>query len=152
MSSACSASMKAQVPPVFCISAITWSESVVLPEDSGPKISIMRPFGSPPTPSARSSDSDPVGQTSMFCGSRLSDMRMMAPLPNCFSMLASAMDNAFLRSSPSLRSTGWERAPFFVAMMFVLTESVRFTRSSEKFSIIFRTRIKRSFFGDYAQK
>ncbi len=36
VSSACSASMKAQVPPSFCISAITCSVSVVLPEDSGP--------------------------------------------------------------------------------------------------------------------
>ena len=35
-SSACSASMKAQVPPGFCISAMTCSVSVVLPEDSGP--------------------------------------------------------------------------------------------------------------------
>ncbi|KAG1252329.1 hypothetical protein G6F66_015220 [Rhizopus arrhizus] len=35
-SSACSASTKAQVPPIFCISAMTCSVSVVLPEDSGP--------------------------------------------------------------------------------------------------------------------
>jgi len=35
-SSACSASMNAQVPPSFCISAMTCSVSVVLPEDSGP--------------------------------------------------------------------------------------------------------------------
>ena len=35
-SSACSASMKAQVPASFCISEMTCSVSVVLPEDSGP--------------------------------------------------------------------------------------------------------------------
>ncbi len=35
-SSACSASMKAQVPPSFCISAMTCSVRVVLPLDSGP--------------------------------------------------------------------------------------------------------------------
>ncbi|CFN64066.1 Uncharacterised protein [Bordetella pertussis] len=35
-SSACSASTKAQVPPSFCISAMTCSVSVVLPDDSGP--------------------------------------------------------------------------------------------------------------------
>ncbi|MNC85170.1 hypothetical protein D3C83_07550 [compost metagenome] len=35
-SSACSASMKAAVPPSFCIWAMTESASVVLPEDSGP--------------------------------------------------------------------------------------------------------------------
>lgn len=35
-SSACSASMNAAVPPSFCISAITCSVSVVLPDDSGP--------------------------------------------------------------------------------------------------------------------
>ena len=31
-----------------------------MPEDSGPKISTMRPRGRPPMPSARSSASDPV--------------------------------------------------------------------------------------------
>ena len=36
MSSACSASTKAQVPPIFCISAMTCKVSVVLPDDSGP--------------------------------------------------------------------------------------------------------------------
>ena len=58
------------------------------------------------TPSARSRPSEPVETTSMFCCSTPSAMRMIAPLPNCFSMLASAAFNAFLRSSPSLRSTG----------------------------------------------
>ena len=36
VSKACSASTKAQVPPSFCISAMTCSVKVVLPEDSGP--------------------------------------------------------------------------------------------------------------------
>jgi len=40
---------------------MTWSASVVFPEDSGPKISVTRPRGIPPTPSAWSSSSDPVG-------------------------------------------------------------------------------------------
>ena len=35
-SSACSASMKAAVPPAFCAEATTWSARVVLPEASGP--------------------------------------------------------------------------------------------------------------------
>ena len=33
---------------------------VVLPEDSGPKISLMRPRGNPPTPERMSSEIDPV--------------------------------------------------------------------------------------------
>ncbi len=32
-----------------------------MPDDSGPKISMTRPRGTPPTPSARSRESDPVG-------------------------------------------------------------------------------------------
>ena len=36
VSNACSASTKAQVPPIFCISATTCKVRVVLPEDSGP--------------------------------------------------------------------------------------------------------------------
>ena len=35
-SRACSASIKAQVPPNFCISATACKVNVVLPEDSGP--------------------------------------------------------------------------------------------------------------------
>ena len=102
-SSACSASMKAHVPPIFCISAMTCRESVVLPEDSGPNTSMMRPRGRPPTPSARSRPREPVDTVSMSSTSAPSAMRMMAPLPNCFSILASATLSAFLRSSPSQR-------------------------------------------------
>ena len=35
-SSACSASMKAAMPPAFCALATAWSATVVLPDDSGP--------------------------------------------------------------------------------------------------------------------
>ena len=53
--------MKATTPPRFCASAMTCWQTVVLPDDSGPKISVIRPRGMPPTPSARSSAMDPVG-------------------------------------------------------------------------------------------
>jgi hypothetical protein len=36
-------------------------QTVVLPDDSGPKISVIRPRGMPPTPRARSSAMEPVG-------------------------------------------------------------------------------------------
>src|SRR5919198_583632 len=55
--------MNAQTPPIFCACAMISYTSVVLPEDSGPKISTIRPRGTPPTPSARSSESAPVGIT-----------------------------------------------------------------------------------------
>ena len=48
------------MPPTFCASATTCSAMVVLPEDSGPKISEMRPRGNPPTPSAASTEMEPV--------------------------------------------------------------------------------------------
>ncbi len=41
------------------------SESVVFPDDSGPKISIMRPRGTPPMPSAQSRPIEPVGIASI---------------------------------------------------------------------------------------
>jgi hypothetical protein len=52
-----------------------------LPDDSGPKISTIRPRGSPPMPSARSSDSDPV-ETAPTETAAWSLMRMTDPLPN----------------------------------------------------------------------
>ena len=68
-SSACSTSMKAAIPPLRCASAMTCWQTVVLPDDSGPKISLIRPRGMPPTPSARSSAMDPVGIESTACRS-----------------------------------------------------------------------------------
>ena len=53
----------------------------------------MRPRGTPPTPSARSSESDPVeiAATGIFVSS---PMRMIAPLPNAFSICPSAAVSA----------------------------------------------------------
>jgi len=39
--------MKAATPPFRWAEATAWSASVVLPLDSGPKISMMRPRGNP---------------------------------------------------------------------------------------------------------
>jgi hypothetical protein len=53
--------MNAATPPRRWASAITCWQIVVLPDDSGPKISVIRPRGMPPTPRARSSAIEPVG-------------------------------------------------------------------------------------------
>ena len=53
--------MNATTPPRAWASARTCWQTVVLPDDSGPKISVIRPRGMPPTPSARSSAIEPVG-------------------------------------------------------------------------------------------
>ena len=65
-SRACSASMKAATPPVFWQLAMMCRVSVVLPDDSGPKISSTRPLGTPTPPRAMSSERDPVGMPSML--------------------------------------------------------------------------------------
>ena len=64
---------------------MTWRESVVLPEDSGPKISTTRPRGMPPIPSAASTASEPVGITAIVVSGR-SPSRMIEPFPNCRSI------------------------------------------------------------------
>ena len=63
------------MPPIFWASAITCSAMVVLPDDSGPKISEMRPRGNPPMPSAKSTEIEPVemagtGTCTGFCDPR----------------------------------------------------------------------------------
>src|SRR5215470_7511753 len=85
-SSACSASTNAAIPPAFCASAITWSVIVVFPEDSGPKTSITRPRGKPPTPSAASKEIAPVEMTEIGTIASFEPSRMIDPLPNCFSI------------------------------------------------------------------
>src|SRR5208283_3470856 len=97
-SSACSASTKAAMPPCFCASAMTCSAMVVLPEDSGPKISITRPRGMPPTPSAASNEMDPVEITEMGTTASLVPSFMIEPLPNCFSICEIATSTARLFS------------------------------------------------------
>jgi hypothetical protein len=84
------------MPPLRCASATTCMASVDLPEDSGPKISMTRPRGRPPTPSATSSARAPVWMASMAI-EPFSPIRMMDPLPNCLSMtlIASAIDRCF---------------------------------------------------------
>ena len=68
---------------------------VVLPDDSGPKISQIRPRGKPPTPSAASSEMEPLEMTATRTTASLEPSRRMEPLPNCFSI--------WLRVSPSMR-------------------------------------------------
>ena len=95
----CSASTKAARPPAFWASAMIWRVMVVLPEDSGPKISMTRPRGTPPTPRAASKLMEPVEITEMGTMASLAPRRMMEPLPNCFSIWLSALSTALARSS-----------------------------------------------------
>src|SRR4029079_4670234 len=90
--------MKATTPPRRCASARTCWQIVVLPDDSGPKISVIRPRGMPPTPSARSSAIDPVGIESTPCRSAEPSF-MIAPRPNCFSIARRAASTALPRSA-----------------------------------------------------
>ena len=89
---------KCRQSPAFCASAIICSVIVVLPEDSGPKISITRPRGTPPTPNAASKEIDPVEITEIGTTS-FEPNRMIEPLPNCFSSPDRASSIALERSS-----------------------------------------------------
>src|SRR5438128_1959149 len=65
----------------------------------------MRPRGTPPTPSARSSETEPVEMAGMSCTSGSSTpSRMTEPLPNCFSMAETASSIAFSFSAFATRS------------------------------------------------
>ena len=91
--------MNAATPPRRCASAMTCWQTVVLPDDSGPKISVIRPRGMPPTPSARSSAIDPDGMMSTCCRSAEPSF-MIEPRPNCFSIASIAASTALVRSAP----------------------------------------------------
>ena len=86
------------MPPFFWASAITCSVSVVFPEDSGPKISVTRPRGIPPIPIAMSRTMEPVDMAGTLTFAESSPSFMTAPLPNCFSICASAISSALSRS------------------------------------------------------
>ncbi len=107
-SSACSASINAQMPPFFCASAIACKQSVVLPEDSGPKISKMRPRGYPPMPSAQSRPMEPEGiaSTSTFA---VSPSFIIASSPNLVLMSRIAASIADCISYLAFPPVGWIR-------------------------------------------
>src|SRR5690242_2857132 len=101
-SSACSASMYAAAPPWRWEFATTCSANVVLPLDSGPKISVTRPRGMPPIPMAASRLIAPVGIASTRTRGASAPIRIMAPLPHVFSICVIARFSALRRSSVSL--------------------------------------------------
>src|SRR5271157_1762800 len=94
--------MKAAMPPAFWASAITCRAMVVLPEDSGPKISLTRPRGKPPTPKAASTEMEPVEITETGTMASFDPSRRIEPLPNCFSIWLRAVSNARARSFSSM--------------------------------------------------
>ncbi len=71
--------------------------TVVLPDDSGPYTSIIRPRGYPPTPNAASSASEPLEDVAIS-KSVFSPSFMMEPLPKFFSICFRACSKAALRS------------------------------------------------------
>src|SRR5256885_6952469 len=87
------------MPPGACACAITCKPMVVLPDDSGPKISTTRPRGTPPTPSAASNEIAPVEITEIGTMASFDPSRMIDPFPNCFSICANARSIARARSS-----------------------------------------------------
>src|SRR5580704_8527241 len=95
--------MKAAMPPAFCASATTCSATVVLPDDSGPKISTMRPRGNPPTPSALSSEMEPDEMAATCTMASFDPNRTMEPLPNCFSIWPSVSPRVRVRSFSSIK-------------------------------------------------
>ncbi|MOA40908.1 hypothetical protein D3C78_1628260 [compost metagenome] len=71
---------------------------MVLPDDSGPYISMIRPFGNPPMPKAISNPKEPVEMASI--GSiAVSPNFIMVPLPYDFSSLSNVSCKAFSFSS-----------------------------------------------------
>src|SRR3954469_7708049 len=67
---------------------------VVLPDDSGPKISMIRPRGTPPTPSAASTPIEPV-EIALMGTNSFAPRRMIEPLPNWRSICDRAVSAAF---------------------------------------------------------
>ena len=107
--------MKAAMPPLRWALATTCRASVVLPLDSGPKISTTRPQGMPWPPRAMSSERLPVGMPRIGVVVP-TPSGMMAPSPNSFSIWASVFFRVGLVSSieeaPSLRARSCRRGSF----------------------------------------
>src|SRR5215204_4986897 len=115
--------MKAARPPAFCASAMMCRARVVLPEDSGPKISTIRPRGTPPTPRAMSRGSAPVEIVSTF-NPPMSPSVIRAPAPNSFSICVTAACSAWSRAlasfSPASLKLGFWSAISLTSLSLVI--------------------------------
>jgi len=89
------------MPPCFWASETACSARVVFPDDSGPKISITLPLGSPPIPSALSRAREPVDITGTSTIG-LPPSFIIDPLPNCRSICTIAVSTAFSLSGDML--------------------------------------------------
>ena len=94
--------MKAAMPPAFCASATTCSATVVLPDDSGPKIS---------TDAAARESADAERVVERNGAREMADTGTMAsfdpsrtiePFPNCFSIWPSVSPRVRARSFSSI--------------------------------------------------
>ncbi len=107
VSRACSASINAAIPSFFCASATACKARVVLPDASGPYISITLPRGKPPIPSALSRASELVEITGTSTTGRLPSF-IMDPLPNWRSTWDIAVSNAFsLSGEIVIKPSSW---------------------------------------------
>src|SRR5581483_7337842 len=123
--------------------------SVDFPDDSGPKISTIRPRGSPPTPRATSRARAPVG-TTPICMWVFSPNRMIEPLPNCFSIWPSAISRALSRSTGTppgfVRLVVWGKSPGAAYRRGVtLTTTVEFHACQQQY-------LERSFASSIAER
>ena len=133
-SRACSASMKAAMPPAFWARAMTCKASVVLPLDSGPKISTIRPLGMPCPPRAMSSDRLPVGMPSIWMAVPM-PRGMMAPSPNCFSIWASVFFRSGFELIADSTSLGLRAVLGGISLAMRLFDLVAVTIGKPSFSL-----------------
>ena len=116
--------MKAATPPFFWAFATACSAIVVLPLDSGPNSSMIRPFGSPIPPSARSSEIAPV-EIPSTSSVEPSPSFMIAPAPNALSIELIAWFKAL-----SLAVSRWA-LPFVSTACFLATACSPSSRPQE---------------------
>ena len=102
---ACSASMKAAIPPRFWASATTCNAIVVLPLDSGPE-NLHHPSSRHSAhPQCRVKGKCAlVGMISTGTSASFVPKRMIEPLPNCFSICVNARSMALIFSVLAFRA------------------------------------------------
>src|ERR1035437_10102438 len=123
--------MKAATPPRRWASAMMCWQTVVLPDDSGPKISEIRPRGIPPTPRARSRAAELLLDRQDRRVDRLGPLGhgpVRAPGPFCPVALVQAplADGRHSRHAPVVigRRSGFRRRPSVRSVVFGLAGRV----------------------------
>src|SRR6202044_1393188 len=114
-----------------------------LRDDSGQKISTIRPRGNPPPPSALSSEMEPDEIAATCTTASFDPNRTMEPLPNCFSIWPRVSPRVRVRSFSSIKRSPSKMSRGRTSIVLEFRRVVSFAGAHDQFFVPLHTNLHR---------